>query len=95
METLEITVGQSQRGLRLERQQRPGTFKIFASDPAQDWFDYERPGQVDLPEDGCLGQIVVRGKTDFDFEGAGAFTGPELQNIAGQVSWYLSEKERQ
>ena len=95
METLEITVGQSQRGLRLERQQRPDAFKIFASDPAQDWVDYERPNQVDLPEDGCLGQITVRGETDFDFEGAGAFTGPELQNIAGQVSWYLSGKRKQ
>jgi hypothetical protein len=92
METLEITVGQNQRGLRLEPQPQADTFKIFASDPTQDWLDYERPEQVDLPEDGCQGQITVRGETDFDFEGAGAFTGPELQNIAGQVSWYLRKK---
>jgi hypothetical protein len=93
MKTLEIMVGQSQRGLRLEPQQCPGTFKIFALDPIQDWFDHERPRQVDVPEDGCLGQITVRSETDFDFEGAGAFTGQELQSVAAQISLYVSRKE--
>ena len=92
METLEIKVGQSQRGLRLEPLQRPDTFKIFALDPTEDWFDHERPRQVDLPEDGSLGQITVRGETDFDFEGAGAFTGQELQSIAAEVKLYISGK---
>ncbi|HEY9002772.1 MAG TPA: hypothetical protein VIM89_15560 [Mucilaginibacter sp.] len=86
METLEITIGQSKRGLCLEPQEQPNTFKIYALDPVQDWFEHERPRNVDLPVDSCLGTITVRDETDFDFEGAGAFTGQEMQSIAAQVS---------
>jgi hypothetical protein len=86
MEKFEITIGQSRRGLRLEQQQNANTFKLFAADPVDDWFGYERPRSVDIPADGCLGTITVRGENDFDFEGAGAFTGQELQSIAAQVT---------
>lgn len=86
MKPFEITVGQSQRELRLEPQPQTNAFKIYALDAARDWIDHEQSRDVDLPEDGSLGIITVHSEKDFTFDGTGAFTGQELQSIAAQVS---------
>jgi hypothetical protein len=85
METFEIPVGQSQRHLRFVPQDEPNTFKIYAVDKAEDWLDREEQRSVDLPEDGLLGVITVHDKGRFEFDGAGAFTGQDLQSIAAQI----------
>ena len=91
METLELTIGQSRRQLRLIPRTEQ-TFDIYAVDKAEDWLDHERARQVDLPEDGRLGTITVRTERDFDFDGVGAFTGQELQSIAAQLTRHPSFK---
>ncbi len=84
METFEIPVGQSQRLLRIEPQ-AGNAFRIYAVDKAEDWLDEEMARSVDVPEDGLLGTITVKGEKDFNFDGTGAFTGQDLQSIAAQI----------
>jgi hypothetical protein len=85
MKDFEITVGQSQRLLRFEPQEKANTFKIYAVDKAGDWIDYEQARSVDLPADGSLGTITVHNAHHFDFDGAGALTGQDLLAIAAQI----------
>ena len=85
MKTFEIPVGQSQRLLKFEPQQKANTFKIYAADEAEDWIDYEQARSVDIPPDGLLGTITVYSEHHFDFEGVGAFTGQDLAGIAAQI----------
>jgi hypothetical protein len=85
MKTFEIPVGQSQRLLKFEPQEKVNTFKIYAVDRAEDWIDYEQSRSVDLPEDGLLGTITVYSEHHFDFEGVGALTGQDLSAIAAQI----------
>jgi D-alanyl-D-alanine carboxypeptidase len=85
MKTFEIRVGQSQRLLKFEPQEKANTFKIYAADRAADWIDYEQSRSVDLPADGSLGIITVHNDHYFDFDGAGALTGQDLLAIAAQI----------
>ena len=85
METFEIPVGQSQRQLRFVPQEAVNTFKIYAVDKAEDWLDHEIQRSVDIPEDGLLGTITIYDEGRFDFDGAGTFTGQDLQSIAAQI----------
>jgi hypothetical protein len=86
MKPFEIAVGQSQRLLKFEPQQKANTFKIYAVDKAEDWIDYEQSRSVDLPPDGLLGTITVHSERRFDFDGPGAFTGQDLESIAAQIA---------
>jgi hypothetical protein len=86
MKTFEIPVGQSQRLLKFEPQEKANTFKIYAVDKAEDWIDHEQSRSVDLPGDGLLGTITVHDEHHFEFDGAGAFTGQDLQAIAAQIA---------
>lgn len=88
-----IHVGQSQHELKFIPQEKPNTFKIYAVDKAEDWLDREVQRSVDLPEDGLLGTITVHGETRFEFDGAGAFTGQDLQSIASQIVHHPAFKE--
>ena len=85
METFEVTIGQSQRKLRVEPQAETGNYKIFAVDPTQDWIDHEQARSVDIPLDGLLGTITVRSEHDFNFDGVGSFSGQDLLGIAAQI----------
>ncbi|HEY8783316.1 MAG TPA: hypothetical protein VIM16_16945 [Mucilaginibacter sp.] len=85
MKTFELRVGQSQRLLKFEPQKKANTFKIYPADSAEDWIDYEQARSVDLPADGSLGTITVYSEHHFDFDGAGALTGQDLQAIATQI----------
>jgi hypothetical protein len=85
MKTFEIPVGQGQRLLKFEPQEKANTFKIYAVDKAEDWIDYEQSRSVDLPPDGLLGTITVHGEHRFEFDGPGAFTGQDLSSIAAQI----------
>ena len=85
MKTFEITVGQSQRLLKFEPQQKANTFKIYAVDKAEDWIDHEQSRSVDLPADGLLGTITIHGEHQFEFDGPGTFTGQDLESIAAQI----------
>ena len=85
MKTFDLQVGQSQRLLKFEPQETANTFKIYAVDKAEDWIDYEQARSVDLPADGLLGTITVHSAHHFDFDGAGALTGQDLQSIAAQI----------
>ena len=85
MKSFEIPVGQGQRLLKFEPQQKENTFKIYAVDKAEDWIDYEQSRSVDIPPDGLLGVITVYSEHHFDFDGPGAFTGQDLLAIAAQI----------
>jgi D-alanyl-D-alanine carboxypeptidase len=85
MKSFELPVGQSQRWLKFEPQKKANTFKIYAVDKAKDWLDYEQSRSVDLPDDGSLGTITVHNANQFEFDGAGALTGQDLQAIAAQI----------
>jgi len=86
MKTLEIRVGQCQRLLKCEPQEKANAFKIYAADKEEDWLDYEQSRSVDLPSDGLLGTITVHNERHFEFDGAGALTGQDLQAIAAQIA---------
>jgi hypothetical protein len=88
-----IPVGQSRRELKFIPQEKQNTFKIYAVDPAEDWLDHEVQRSVDIPEDGLLGTITVHSETRFEFDGAGAFTGQDLQSIAAQISRHPAFKD--
>jgi len=85
MKPFDLQVGQSQRLLKFEPQETANTFKIYAIDKAEDWLDYEQARSVDLPPDGLLGTITIHSAHHFDFDGAGALTGQDLQSIAAQI----------
>lgn len=85
MDTFEIPVGQSQRLLRVETTAHNRTYKIYAADKAEDWLDEEQARSVDIPADGLLGTITVKGEKEFTFDGSSAFTGQDLQSIAAQI----------
>jgi len=85
MKTFALRVGQSQRLLKFEPQEKVNTFKIYAVDKAEDWIDYEQSRSVDLPIDGSLGTITVYSEHHFDFDGPGALTGQDLLAIAAQI----------
>jgi len=85
MKSFEIPVGQSQRLLTFEPQEKANTFKIYATDRAEDWIDREQARSVDIPADGLLGTITIYDAHRFDFDGVGAFTGQDLSNIAAQI----------
>ena len=85
MKTFAIRVGQGQRLLKFEPQEKVNTFKIYAVDKEEDWIDYEQSRSVDLPGDGSLGTITVHSEHHFDFDGPGALTGQDLLAIAAQI----------
>ena len=85
MKAFEIRVGQGQRLLKFEPQDKSNQFKIFAADKADDWIGYEQSRSVDVPPDGLLGTITVYNEHHFDFDGPGAFTGQDLLSIAAQI----------
>jgi hypothetical protein len=85
MESFEIPIGPSQRRLKIEPQPQTGTYKIYAADPIADWMEHEQTNMVDLPADGLLGSITIRAEHDFDFDGAGVFSGDEVLGIAAQL----------
>jgi hypothetical protein len=78
MKAFEIHVGQGQRLLKFEPQDKVNQFKIYAADKAEDWIDYEQSRSVDVPQDGQLGTITVYNDHHFDFDAPGAFTGQDL-----------------
>lgn len=85
MKPFELPVGQSRRLLKFEPQEKANSFKIYAVDKAEDWLDYEQSRSVDLPGDGLLGTLTVHNEHHFEFDGAGALTGQDLQAIAAQI----------
>lgn len=85
MEAFEISIGQSRRTLRLEPQQQPKQFKLYATDRTEEWIDHGLARDADLPPDGYLGTMKIESETVFDFDGSGTFTGEELHSIAAQV----------
>jgi len=90
MESFVVTIGQSQRQLNIEPQAQTGVYKIYAVDRAEDWIDHESARSVDIPSDGLLGTITVKGEHDFDFDGVGAFSGQDLLGIAAQITLHPS-----
>jgi hypothetical protein len=85
MKAFEIRVGQGQRLLKFEPQDKVNQFKIYAADKAEDWIGYEQSRSVDVPQDGLLGTITIYSDHHFDFDGPGAFTGQDLLSIAAQI----------
>jgi hypothetical protein len=94
METFEIAIGQSHRQLRIEPQPATGAYNIYAVDRAEDWIDHEQARSVDVPADGLLGTITVKSERDFNFEGAGAFSGQDLLSIATQITLHPSYQQQ-
>jgi len=85
VKTIKLTVSQTHRQVKVVPGNEKGTFKLYATGRAEDWINHEQSPSVDLPPDSLLGIIRVRDETDFDFEGSGAFTGQDLQNLAAQI----------
>lgn len=94
METFVVTIGQSQRQLSIEPQDQTGTYKIYAVDRSEDWIDHEQARSVDIPSDGLLGTITVRGEHDFNFDGVGSFSGQDLLGIAAQITLHPSYQKQ-
>jgi hypothetical protein len=94
MESFEIPIGPNQRQLKIEQQPQAGTYKIFAVDAIEDWIEHGQSNMADIPADGLLGTITLRSEHDFDFEGAGVFSGDEVMGIAAQIVRHPSYQQQ-
>ncbi len=91
MESFEIQIGKDQKKLKIEKiGTGTNSYKILDTNTNTELTDKDPLEIEDVPVSSELGKITVRSEKDFDFEGAGPFSGDELLGIAAQITLHPS-----